>query len=407
MDFLEKFVKDIVVESLTSIFTTLISQASPEHRVYVSLAIIALSFTIITLVTQKIIRAAYREVIKPYLDKRQSQAKSRIENPGAFAWGNRFLRAPLVLIGTDIYSFSQLTNKAKLLRYLKFASIVVPTVWVSLGMTIFVATSDLSASRLDIAISAAPILLAAATIFTLDLSIICDQGGNKLRFFRFFCAIVTGYVFSSIPLNYYFKSSIDSYLKEKDTQVTSISSAYESEIAKMKQERWYISISELQETINRQSKQLEDERLGNGVSKTPNSPYAKNPKYNEIKTERESNIELLEDLKKTHKTELDRISTLNSMMTREVSEIKKSNNTDHIKRHSALWDFALSTPGNAAYFLAILIFFWVIDSLAVITSFAYENEYSRALEKHQRRLEQHFDSDEIWVGFMPFTSTAH
>jgi hypothetical protein len=338
-----------------------------------------------------------------YINRLKLQHKFRITHPGAFSWGNTALRAPLLLIGTDIYCFAQLSNKGKLLRYLKAASAIIPVAWSSFGMIIFLSSSTtLSVKDIDVYIFSIPVILVAATILVLDLSILNSQGGLSLKIIRGFFAILTGYILSSIPLTYYFKGSIDSYLAVNDIQKNLIESNYKIKMSAITAEPWFKEQDELEKNVSRVERQAENERLGNGIGENPkaNTAYGKNPKYNEILKELEGKRQTLEKFRASHTPDINRVNQITSEYNTGIGNITSSNKSNHIKRHNALWSYAFSSTGSATFFIGILLMFWMIDALAVLSSFINEEDYYNLLTRTESYYKTHFENsgyDELFA----------
>ena len=370
-----------------------------EHLWRLNLFVLILSVFVLGVIIWLLVHPIYKMFVN-YLNHRKKSAQYRLANPGAYAWGNSILRAPLLLIGTEIYSFARLSVKGKVFRYLKAAAVIIPVFWAAMGMTIFISGSKTDFSTIDLYFSCVPVLLICFSILVIDISIINAKEKKLLVLFRCLSAVIMGYVFSSIPLNYFFKASIDSYLQDNDSQRYNIESRIDEKVNTLKNEDWYkLWISLTKRTYNL-SEQMEDERLGKGISKKPNDS-GPNPRYNEIKSEYHMVKRNLSDFEVQHSEQLQMIKLLTENKAYLNENFPKWNALNHIKRHNALWSYAFSNLGTAIYFLSILFIFWLIDSLAVITSFIDEKEYENLRKEFIKVSSEAFTDGKIDQHFVP------
>lgn len=314
---------------------------------------------------------AYLILIKPiyrlfagYIANREAHAKYRIENVSSFSWGNSLLRAPLIAIGTDIYAFAITPAKGKSIRYIKSASVFVPVLWCIFSLSILIAS--IMDGEPNWYILGAPIALIAVSIYILDVSIIAAQSSRRAKIVRMLIAVITGYLFSSIPLNLVFKSDIDSYLIENDGQLNRAVKAIDTQISGIKAETWYVQMQELEKALARFTVQKEDERNGKGVTALKNKPWKNNSAYNQIRVEYDQTTANIKRLAEQHAGDIKLLSQLSNEKIEKRTSIQKNNTTNHIKRHAALWSYAFSSLSSALYFIALLLLFWTVDSLPVL-----------------------------------------
>ena len=392
------------IDGISKAIEKLYQITPPDQHEFISLLLVFISLLVLVAAISPFAIGIYR-FFRSYIKARHKHAKYRIENPGAFAWGNMILRAPLIMVGTEIYCFAQLSNKGKLLRYLKVAAVVIPVMWTALGMTIFVVTSKKNFGSLDVYISAIPVVLVCATVLVLDLSIVSDQGGIVLKVSRALLACITGYVLSSIPLNYYFKSSIDAQLAKADTERVLVENQFDTKLTSIRSEPWYLIRNGLTKNIERLQQELADERMGFGVTKTKNGTGI-NPKYREIAAELSAAKNTLAAFEKSNAASLSRLESLQKERQEKVAVFTDGNSRNHIKQHNALWSYAFSSIGSAFYFLGVLAIFWMVDTLAVLTSLIQEPEYEALLRKSTKSVADHFDAQSFDTQFFPLISDS-
>lgn len=396
--------QDIIFGAIQESLRVLFTIVPLEYRFWLGLILICLSALALIIIIYPIVHKGI-DFFRDYTAQRHRNSIYRFEYPGSFSWGNKFLRAPLHIIGTDIYCFAQLSVRSKILRYIKSGSVIIPVLWCILGMSIFVATSRSDSNALDLYISVVPILLIASTILLLDLTIITSNRGLGLKIFRGCAAIVAGYVFSSIPLNYYFGSAIDSHIAEHDSQKTSISTKYDKSLAEIQAETWYATLTTLEKSVTNLTQRLADEREGKGTGKGPNKATG-NIIYEQIEKEIIAAQANLANFKKTHQVDIERRESLIRQKNADVGTVEKSNTTNHIKRHIVLWQYAFSSVGVFLYFFAIMCIFWLVDLLSVFASFIHEDEYENLVAEFNSDLKEHFKRENYKKLFLPGISAG-
>jgi Skp family chaperone for outer membrane proteins len=379
---------DVIVGFLEKLIETVSKNVPPEQKIIVHLLIwiASLVFLIMTLLP---IYNFFAKRVRGYIAARERHAMYRIEFPGAFSWGNSVLRAPLLLIGTDIYCFAQLSQKNKTIRYLKSAAVILPTLWCVFGLIVFISSSGIEAKALDVRIMAVPVIIIATTILVLDISILNGNGSIKSKITRGFFAIVTGYIFSSVPLNYYFKATIDSRIAEVDHQLTNVEKDITGKIKAITDAQWYGELAGRSKEIakiNSQKQELQRQLIESKVS---------NRQYQKIKKDLDDQLNLITDAidktGKLHDKDLDELNKLKQYKIDITMNLKKDNNSNQIKRHEALWGYALSSLATFVYFFAIMLLFWMVDSLALLMAALGESEYEALCAKHQAEVGKEFD----------------
>jgi Domain of unknown function (DUF4407) len=400
--FIEKQYAAIIEGSIYRIIDNTFNNTPAEYIYVINFAILLISGFFLIFIFYSFGKKAIK-FIGNYIVHRKKHAQYKIEFPGAFAWGNSILRAPLVAIGTDILSFAKLSPKDKTLRYVKSASVLIPTVWSILGMILFVVTTRRDFQEIDLYIAALPIILVGLTVYILDISIINSQGGHKAKLIRSLLAITTGYIFSSAPLNYYFKSDIDSFMKQNDSQLTIVENNFNEKITTIQNSEWKKDLTKLRSTQNTQLLEMGKERMGLGVSKLKNSISfpTMNIYYNQIKSELDKTQDMISKIEKNHNAEQNELDELLRNKNDSIEKIRADNNFNHIKRHNALWSYAFSSVGTALYFLAFMALFWTIDSLSVLCSFINESEYENYCSKNNTSNKNVFDNDKYKEEFKP------
>lgn len=346
----------------------------------------------------------YQLAIKPfgaYLAATATRTRHRIDEVAAFSWGNPVLRAPLVAIGTDIYAFSQTSMHGKTIRYIKAASVFIPVVWCAFALALLIAQSGQPSDALNWYVLAVPIALVAITIFILDVSIITSHKSKRAKLVRIMIALTTGYMFSAIPLDYVYKSDIDAYLLTNDTQQREASTPIKNQIAEIEKKSWYQDYLKASSALADISKELEKERMGEGVTGKPNQPNKRNRMYEQIMLEYNMKREDVNKISQSHASEIDLLQSLNARLVSTTQGIAAANPTNHIKRHLALWNYALSSFGTALFFLCCFSLFWSVDSLAVLVSFLDESEYREHVRLHNERREAVFTSAEFQEKYKP------
>lgn len=346
----------------------------------------------------------YLLVFKPlvnYVAASKLRTPHRIDEVAAFSWGNPLLRAPLVAIGTDIYAFSQTSMHGKTVRYIKAASVFIPVVWCAFALALLIAQSGQPSESLNWYVLAVPIALVAITIFILDVSIITSHKSKRAKFVRIMIALTTGYMFSAIPLDYIYKSDIDAYLLANDTQQREASVPIKNQITEIEKKSWYQDYLKASSALADISKELEKERMGEGVTGKPNQPNKRNRMYEQIMLEYNMKREDVNKIAQSHASEIDLLQSLNAKLVSTAQGIAAANPTNHIKRHLALWNYALSSFGTALFFLCCFSLFWSVDSLAVLVSFLDESEYREHVRLHNERREAVFTSAEFQDKYKP------
>jgi hypothetical protein len=372
--------------------------ATPES-LKITLAVLAILLAVVVLAA-----LFYLLAIKPfanYLAATATRSKHRIDEVAAFSWGNPLLRAPLVAIGTDIYAFSQTSMHGKTIRYIKAASVFIPVVWCAFALALLIAQSGQPTDALNWYVLAVPIALVAITIFILDVSIITSHKSKRAKLVRIMIALTTGYMFSAIPLDYVYKSDIDSYLLASDTQLREASTPINNQIAEIEKKPWYQAYQKDSAALADISKELEKERMGEGVTGKPNQPNKRNRMYEQIMLEYNMKRENVNNISQTHASEIALLQSLNAKLISTAQGIAVANPTNHIKRHLALWSYALSSVGTALFFLCCFSLFWSVDSLAVLVSFLDESEYREHVRLHNERRETVFTSAEFQDKYKP------
>ncbi len=404
--FIEKQYATMIEGSIYRIIDNTFNNTPAEYVYVINFAILLISGFFLIFIFYSFGKKAIK-FIGNYIVHRKKHAQYKIEYPGAFAWGNSFLRAPLVAIGTDILSFAKLSPKDKTLRYVKSASVLIPTVWSILGMILFVVSTKHDFQEIDLYIAALPIILVGLTVYILDISIINSQGGHKAKLIRSLLAIITGYIFSSAPLNYYFKSDIDSFMKQKDSQLTIVEANFNEKITKIQNSEWKKNLTALRGTQSQQLLEMGKERMGLGASQKKNSLFfpEMNVYYNQIKSELNNTQSMINEIENNHKTEQDELNQLLKNKNESIQKISSDNNFNHIKRHNALWSYAFSSVGTALYFLAFMALFWTIDSLSVLCSFINESEYENYCGRNNTSNKNVFDNEEYEEAFKPRKKT--
>lgn len=346
----------------------------------------------------------YLAIAKPILNfiaTSKARDRHRIKEASAFAWGNPLFRAPLISIGTDIYAFGQTSVHGKTIRYIKAASVYIPVLWCIFALTLLILHSGQSASTLNWYVLAAPIALVATTIYILDVSIITAQKSWRAKLVRILIALTTGYLFSAIPLDYIYKSDVDSYLLANDSQLHETITPIKNQIFEIEKKSWYQNYLREASALSLISEQLEKERIGEGITGKPNQSTKRNRMYEQIMLEYSMKREDLNNISQSYASELALLQNLNSRLSNAAQAIAAANPTNHIKRHLALWSYALSSLGTAVFFLCCFILFWSVDSLAVLVSFLDESEYLENVRMHNERRAMIFASSEFQEKFKP------
>lgn len=346
----------------------------------------------------------YLSVVKPfssYLAATKTRDRHRVDEVAAFAWGNPVLRAPLVTIGTDMYAFAQTSMHGKTVRYIKAASVFIPVAWCIFALALLIVQSGLPADALNWYVLALPIALVAATILILDVSIITSHKSRRAKLVRILIALTTGYIFSAIPLGYIYKSDIDSYLLANDTQLREATTPIKNQIEEIEKKAWYQAYLKESNALSDISRELEKERMGEGVTGKPNQPDKRNRMYEQIMLEYNMKREDINNVLRSHASEIALQQSLNAKLIDTAQGIAATNPTNHIKRHLALWNYALSSFGTALFFLCCFILFWSVDSLAVLVSFLDESEYRENVRKHNERREAAYSSAEFLDKYKP------
>ncbi len=382
---------------MTNLFDYVFS-ATPESLKLVLAFLTLGTFAVLLLVL------FYLLIVKPlvsYIALSKLRTPHRIDEVAAFSWGNPLLRAPLVAIGTDIYAFSQTSMHGKTIRYIKAASVFIPVVWCAFALALLIVQSGEPSDALNWYVLAVPIALVAITIFILDVSIITSHKSKRAKFVRIMIALTTGYMFSAIPLDYVYKSDIDAYLLTNDTQQREASAPIKNQIAEIEKKSWYQDYLKESSALSDISKELEKERMGEGVTGKPNQPNKRNRMYEQIMLEYNMKREDVNKISQSHASEIALLQSLNAKLVSTAQGIAAANPTNHIKRHLALWSYALSSFGTALFFLCCFSLFWSVDSLAVLVSFLDESEYREHVRLHNERREAVFTSAEFQDKYKP------
>lgn len=380
-----------------NIFDSIFGAAPEGLKIMLAVLIILLAFALLA-------GLFYLLAVKPfanYLASSATRTRHRIDEAAAFSWGNPLLRAPLVAIGTDIYAFSQASMHGKTIRYIKAASVFIPVVWCAFALALLIAQSGQPADSLNWYVLAVPIALVAITVFILDVSIITSHKSKRAKFVRIMIALTTGYMFSAIPLDYIYKSDIDSYLLASDTQLREASTPIKNQIAEIEQKPWYQAYLKESSSLSEISNELEKERMGEGITGKPNQPNKRNRMYEQIMLEYNMKRENVNNLSQSHASEIALLQSLNAKLVSTAQGIAAANPTNHIKRHLALWNYALSSFGTALFFLCCFSLFWSVDALAVLVSFLDESEYREHVRLHNERREAVFTSAEFQDKYKP------
>lgn len=385
-----------LIESILGFVTELLGFLPEDTKSYITPLIIIISLLILTLLIYIIIIKPIIKLFSTYIERRKEHAKARIEDPSGFVWGNSLLRAPLLAIGTDIYAFAQSSIQSKTIRYIKATSVFVPVAWCTFSVILLIHKSKKEVEGIDLYVLGLPVLLIGITIFILDLSLIVHKGRNRAQIPRMLIAIITGYLFSSIPLDYIYKADIDSFLKINDEQLAQLKDNTESEKKKIEEKDWYKRYKELESKLTTLLQSMEEERVGKGATSKPNNPDPKkNTIYNQIKQEYDLTLSQFNLLTTTNQTELEKLKQLELQLQTDIKYIQDANSSNHIKRHLMLWKYALSSLGTAIFFFCCIILFWLVDSLAVIVSFLNESEYYDIVKTHNNSREDTF-KDQIF-----------
>ena len=364
----------------------------------------SLAVLVVIILIALLLAVFYFAIAKPIINFAASSKvldRHRVKEVSAFAWGNPLLRAPLVSIGTDIYAFGQTSMHGKSIRYIKAASVYIPVAWCIFALALLVVQSGQPSEALNWYVLAAPIALVAATIFILDVSIITAQKSLRAKLVRILIALTTGYIFSAIPLDYLYKSDVDSYLLANDSQLHEAATPIKNQISEIEKKPWYLDYLRDVSALSGISEQLEKERLGEGITGKPNQPDRRNRMYEQIMLEYNMKREDLNNISQSHASELVLLQNLNSRLSGAAQGIAAANPTNHIKRHLALWRYAFSSVGTAVFFLCCFILFWSVDSLAVLVSFLDESEYLENVRVHNERRAATFASAEFHEKFKP------
>ena len=397
-----------VIEKALKVLTDIVL---PEQKAWVVTATLVISVLALVAVLGPPAFGIYK-LLAGYIDQRHKHCPQKIEIRGSLAWGNIIFRLPLLVIGTEIICFAKVTTKAKLLRYLKAGSVLVPVCWVAYSMLIFVTgTQFASLTTIDMYIAIVPVVLITLTIFILDLTIVTAKEETKigvwLKYFRIAIAIITGYVFSSVPLAHCFKSSIDSHLHANDRQAQSITSVYDQQIT-----QYNNSIETFKLRLLHKSNELDDlstsremERVGKGITGKPNSSTKKNRVYDQLGEQIQDKSNEIKSLEVQIASDTEEKKRLVRERDTSLGSIERNNDNDHIKRHGALWSYAFTSIGSAFYFVSLMLIFCIIDALAVIASFVSEDEYDKEVEEWKRKLEQTYKNAGFDNGFLPIIST--
>ena len=346
----------------------------------------------------------YLLAIRPFasfLATAAARTRHRVDEVAAYAWGNPFLRAPLIAIGTDIFAFSQTSMHGKTLRFIKAASVFIPVLWCVFALALLIIQSHPTADAINWYLLSIPIALVAVTIFILDVSIVTAGKSRRAKLVRIMIALTTGYMFSAIPLDYVFKSDIDSYLLASDTQLREATTPIKNQITEIEKKMWYQDYLTESSALSRISNQMEKERLGEGVTGKPNQADKRNRMYEQIEFEYKQKRADLNNILQSHASEIALLQNLNARLSSTAQGITAANPTNHIKRHVALWSYALSSFGTAIFFLCCFILFWVVDSLAVLVSFVDESEYLANVRMHNERRTAVFTSPEFLNKYKP------
>jgi hypothetical protein len=388
---------DSNVGTITKVFDYVFSAMPDGLKMF--LAVLAVVIFVVFLLAM-----FYLVIAKPiinFIAESKARDRHRVKEVSAFAWGNPLLRAPLVSIGTDIYAFGQSSMHGKTIRYIKAASVYIPVVWCIFALTLLIVQSGQPSVALNWYVLAAPIALVAATIFILDVSIITAQKSRRAKVVRILIALTTGYIFSAIPLDYIYKSDVDSYLLANDSQLREATAPIKNQISEIEKKTWYQDYLREVSALSGISEQLEKERLGEGVTGKPNQSDKRNRMYEQIMFEYNMKREDLNNISQSHASELVLLQNLNARLSGAAQGIAAANPTNHIKRHLALWSYALSSIGTAIFFLCCFILFWSVDSLAVLVSFLDESEYLENVRVHNERRAAVFASPEFLEKFKP------
>lgn len=110
------------------------------------------------------------------------------------------------------------------------------------------------------------------------------------------------------------------------------------------------------------------------------------------------------DLIDTNKFDVERLNEIDKTLRKDIDKIQSTNVSNHIKRHLALWSYALSSLGAALFFFCCVVLFWLVDTLAVITSFLDESEYDKNVEEHNRHRENVFQKKDFEDAFSPMVA---
>lgn len=405
--------RDNFSPSLKSFFdfiTSLLSNFIPEDiSAYVTSLLIVTSIAILFLLVYIFIIKPIVNIFRNYIKARKKHAKFRIEDPSGFSWGNSLLRVPLLAIGTDIFAFAKSSVKSKTVRYIKAVSVFIPVFWCIFSLVLLLSRSKTEFENIDIYILGLPVLLIGVAIYILDLSIIINKNNNKAKIIRIIIAIITGYLFSSIPLDYIYKSDIESYLTSNDDQLEEIKIKAEKEKSKILNSQSYIEYKKLKITLEKDRKNISNqlilERDGLGATgKRNSSDPRKNGTYNQIESEYIKLNDQYKDLIDTNKFDVERLNEIDKTLRKDIDKIQSTNVSNHIKRHLALWSYALSSLGAALFFFCCVVLFWLVDTLAVITSFLDESEYDKNVEEHNRHRENVFQKKDFEDAFSPMVA---
>ncbi len=345
------------------------------------------------------------ERIRKYHMEVHARIEHKIWLPGTSSWGNFFFRIPLLLIGTEINCFAKIRAKAKLRRYVKVVSVIVPSVWAAYSMVIFtLGNHSTVVSGVDLYIALIPIVLVTISVFVLDVTIITAEGNTTsdriLKSVRIVIALITGYVFTSIPLNHCFSSSVDSYLATKDSQVAYINNERSISIKALEpNEIDFLQAAALKASIDNSQSVINEYKaiLANPTASRRAKKEARE-KIESINASLSASANSLMDISKTNNARKDSII---SKYDSRVETVKLNKARDHIKRHVALWEYASSEPGAAFYFIAIMMIFFLVDSLAVLCSFISESEYDAKLNEWKATLDKAYRDDNYNTPFLP------
>ena len=102
---------------------------------------------------------------------------------------------------------------------------------------------------------------------------------------------------------------------------------------------------------------------------------------------------------------LDELKQFITFKSKKVVEIAKNNEGSHIKRHHALWEYALSSTSTALFFLAVMILFWAIDSLSILCSYIDESEYNFLCQERNEEMREFFGSRAVRQRFNPLQTS--